>query len=109
MPNSHYTYRVTWSPDDREFVATCVEFPSLSWLEEDEIEALRGIRKLVAETVEDMRTNGEAVPEPLADREYSGKILLRTTPDLHRRLAIEAAEAKVSLNRYMNAKLSMNG
>ena len=57
MPDSHYTYRVTWSPDDREHVATCAEFPSLSWLDEDAVEALRGIRKLVAETIEDMRAN----------------------------------------------------
>lgn len=106
MPNNHYTYRVTWSPEDGEYVATCLEFPSLSWLDEDELEALRGIRDLVAETVADLRANGEPVPEPLADREYSGRFLVRTTPDLHRRLALEAAEAKVSLNRYVNAKLA---
>lgn len=27
-----YTYAVHWSAEDREFVATCAEFPSLSWL-----------------------------------------------------------------------------
>ena len=108
MPNSHYTYRVTWSPEDHEHVATCVEFPSLSWLDEDEVEALRGIRNLVAETVEEMRANGEAVPEPFADREYSGKFIVRTTPEVHRRLALEAAEAKVSLNRYVNSKLAVS-
>ena len=105
MPNDHYTYRVTWSPDDQEFVATCAEFPSLSWLEADDIAALRGIKKLVAEVAEDMRANGEAVPEPLADRKYSGRFVVRTTSQVHRRLAVEAAEAKVSLNRYINAKL----
>jgi predicted HicB family RNase H-like nuclease len=105
MPNDHYTYRVTWSPDDQEFVATCAEFPSLSWLEADDIDALRGIKKLVAEVAEDMRANGEAVPEPLADRKYSGRFVVRTTSQVHRRLAVEAAEAKVSLNRYINAKL----
>jgi predicted HicB family RNase H-like nuclease len=105
MPNDHYTYRVTWSPDDQEFVGTCAEFPSLSWLEADDIDALRGIKKLVAEVAEDMRANGEAVPEPLADRKYSGRFVVRTTSQVHRRLAVEAAEAKVSLNRYINAKL----
>ncbi|KAA0677092.1 type II toxin-antitoxin system HicB family antitoxin [Roseomonas genomospecies 6] len=106
MPNSHYSYRVTWSPEDREYVATCAEFPSLSWLEGDEVEAIRGIRALVTETIEDMRANGEVVPPPLADRDYSGKFVVRTTPDLHRRLSIEAAEARVSLNRYVNSKLA---
>jgi predicted HicB family RNase H-like nuclease len=32
---------------------------------------------------------------------------VRTTPDLHQRLAIEAAEAGVSLNRLVNLKLAM--
>ena len=30
-----YAYRVIWSAEDQEFVGTCAEFPSLSWLEED--------------------------------------------------------------------------
>ncbi|WP_448203563.1 type II toxin-antitoxin system HicB family antitoxin [Azospirillum sp. sgz302134] len=108
MPNSHYSYRVTWSPEDNEHVATCVEFPSLSWLDEDEVEALRGIRNLVAETIADMHANGEPIPAPLADREYSGKFVVRTTPEVHRRLTIEAAAANVSLNRYVNSKLAVS-
>jgi len=27
-----YTYRVTWSEEDAEYVGLCAEFPSLSWL-----------------------------------------------------------------------------
>jgi HicB family len=102
----HYTYRVSWSAEDGEHVATCAEFPSLSWLEEDPIEAMRGIRALVVEAVRDMEASGEAVPVPLAERPYSGKFQVRTTPEVHRRLAVEAAEAKVSLNRWVNAKLT---
>lgn len=30
--NDHYTYRVTWSENDEEYVGLCAEFPSLSWL-----------------------------------------------------------------------------
>jgi hypothetical protein len=29
---ARYTYRVTWSAEDDEYVATCPEFGSLSWL-----------------------------------------------------------------------------
>lgn len=106
MPADHYTYRLSWSPEDEEFVATCAEFPSLSWLDEDEYEAMRGIKRLVADIVADLRANAEPVPEPLVTRRYSGQFMIRTTPDMHRRLVLEAAEAKVSLNRYVNAKLA---
>jgi predicted RNase H-like HicB family nuclease len=58
--SNHYTYRVSWSQDDGEHVATCAEFPSLSWLASDEIEALRGIKDMVREVVEDMRANNVA-------------------------------------------------
>jgi hypothetical protein len=30
--NDKYTYRVTWSEYDAEYVGLCIEFPSLSWL-----------------------------------------------------------------------------
>ena len=32
MKNDHYTYRVTWSEEDQEYVGLCAEFSSLSWL-----------------------------------------------------------------------------
>ena len=106
MPTDHYTYRVTWSPEDSEHVASCAEFPGLSWLAEDPLEAMRGLRAVVAEAVQDMEASGEPVPVPLADRPYSGRFQVRTTPEVHRRLAREAAEARVSLNRWVNAKLT---
>ena len=102
----HYTYRVTWSEEDREHVGQCAEFPSLSWLATSPEAALRGIRKVVAEVVEDLKTNGEAIPEALASRHFSGKFMVRVPPEVHRQLAVEAAEAGVSLNRLASAKLS---
>jgi len=102
----HYTYRVTWSGEDREYVGLCAEFPSLSWLESTHEKALVGIRKLVRETVSDLRKNREPVPEPLSTRGYSGKFVIRVPPEVHRALAIKAAEAGVSLNRLVSSKLS---
>lgn len=59
----HYTYRLSWSAEDGEHVATRAAFPSLPWLAEDGIEALRGIKKLVREAVEGLRASGEPVPQ----------------------------------------------
>ena len=46
MNPKHYTYRVTWSPEDGEHVALCAEFPSLSWLAKTPESALRGIQTI---------------------------------------------------------------
>ena len=106
MRDDHYTYRVSWSPEDGEFVATVVEFRFLSWLAPDPAAALVGLRVLVAEVVDDLHASGEPVPEPLADRQFSGEFRLRIPPALHRALAIEAAEQGVSLNRLVSAKVA---
>ena len=106
LKNDRYTYRVTWSEEDNEHVGLCAEFPSLSWLAPTPEAALKGIRKIVAEVVADLQANSEPVPTPLATKPYSGKFMVRVPPEIHRRLALEAAEAGVSLNRIASAKLS---
>ncbi|MBI3901834.1 MAG: type II toxin-antitoxin system HicB family antitoxin [Nitrosomonadales bacterium] len=106
MNPNHYTYRVTWSPEDGEHVGLCAEFPSLSFLAPTPDKALTGIRKLVGEVVKDMRASKEPVPVPLADRPYSGRFVVRVPPLLHRTLAVEAAEQGVSINRLVSAKLA---
>ncbi|MDY6990641.1 MAG: toxin-antitoxin system HicB family antitoxin [Thermodesulfobacteriota bacterium] len=106
LKNDRYTYRVTWSEDDNEYVGLCAEFSSLSWLAGSPEAALKGIRRLVADVVKDMKDNGETVPEPLACRRYSGKFMVRVPPDVHRDLAVKAAEAGVSLNRLASSKLA---
>lgn len=103
---SHYTYRVTWSAEDDEFVATCLEFPSLSWLDRSQIEALTGLENLITETITDMLANGEAIPPPLSERSYSGKFNLRVGESLHRRLALEAAEEQISINQLIVRRLT---
>ena len=102
----HYTYRVTWSEEDGEYVGLCAEFPSLSYLDGARGAALDGIVDIVRQVVADMTENGEAVPEPLEEKSYSGKFQVRIPPHLHRLLAIQAAEEGVSLNRYISAKLT---
>lgn len=106
MSVDHYTYRVTWSPEDGEHVGLCIEFPSLSWLAETPEDALAGVRQVVSEVIADLEASGELVPKPLAEKHYSGEFRVRIPPELHRQLALMAAEQGVSLNRLASSKLA---
>ena len=69
-------------------------------------EAEAGLVSLVAEVIEDMSESGEEIPVPLGIRTYSGKFNVRTSPSLHRALAIKAKAEGVSLNTLINQKLA---
>ncbi len=106
MNADHYTYRVTWSADDNEYIGLCAEFPSLSWLDTSPELALKGIRTTVHEVLFDMQASAEAIPAPLSEKKYSGSFMVRIPPESHRTLAIKAAEQGISLNRLVSSKLA---
>ncbi len=106
LKNDLYTYRVTWSEEDQEYVGLCTEFPSLSWLTETQESALEGIRQLVANVISDMKKNKERIPVPISTKKYSGKFMVRIPPEVHRKLAEIAAEEGVSINRLVSARLA---
>jgi len=62
------------------------------------------LKQALADTVEDYldwcRARGKEPEKP-----YSGRFLVRIPPDLHRRIALEAAREKKSLNRLVAEKL----
>nr|WP_159124375.1 antitoxin HicB [Acinetobacter variabilis] len=65
MDSKQYTYRVTWSAEDNEYVGLCAEFPSLSFLDAEQSKAFSGIVDLVCEVVAEMISSNEKVPVPL--------------------------------------------
>jgi predicted HicB family RNase H-like nuclease len=91
---------VQWSSADDAFVATVAEFPSLSWIAPEQVEALRGVATLLTSVIADLETSGDDVPAPFAERTYSGRLNLRVSEDLHRRLATEALAQESTLNAY---------
>ncbi len=106
LNHDKYTYRVTWSEEDNEYVGLCAEFPSLSWLDDSPESAFNGIRQVVAQAVLDIQKHNEPVPEPIAIKKYSGQFLVQVSPEMHRNLILQAAESGISLNRLANVKLS---
>ena len=60
--SDRYTYRVTWSAEDEEYVGLCLEFPLLSWLAPRPEDAFAGIRRTVADAVQDVQSVA-AIPD----------------------------------------------
>ncbi|OBK48812.1 type II toxin-antitoxin system HicB family antitoxin [Mycobacterium sp. 1081908.1] len=103
---NHYTYRVQWSREYGEYIGVCVELPYLRREAPTAEQAVAAIEQATREHVDAMRTCGEAAPTPLSERNYSGTFIVRTSPKLHARLALEAIEERVSMNQWIVQKLS---
>ena len=60
----------------------------------------------MGQVVADMQAQGEEIPTPFADRNYSGEFRVRIPPEQHRKLALQATEQGGSLNRLVSSKLA---
>jgi predicted HicB family RNase H-like nuclease len=69
----------------------------------DDAEAIASVERAVDEHLAE---RGEEVPPPLTERKFSGKFIVRTSPALHARLTVDAAEQNVSLNQWVVQKLA---
>ncbi len=103
-----YDYHVTWSEEDQLFIGRVTEFPSLAAHGETLVAALEEIHQVVSFVVEDLEASNELIPEPFCKRRFSGKVNLRMSENLHRRLVLEAARSHQSLNQTMIEKLTIN-
>jgi predicted HicB family RNase H-like nuclease len=102
-----YAYSVMWSEEDQAYVGRVAEFASLAAHGASPALALREMTEVVGCVLEDLVESGELVPPPFSKRPFSGKLHLRMPEYLHRHLALEAAQQGVSLNQWINLKLSL--
>lgn len=100
-----YTYRVFWSDDDNAFVATAAEFPRLSSIEGTQEEALSGMVEVVRFVINTLEEEGKTIPVPLSKANYSGEIRFRMPTEVHRRIALEAAEQHTSINQLILSRI----
>jgi len=100
--NLSYTIAVERRDDQGTYyVARYLELPHFIMTGETPEEA---VRELEAEKREWIETNlelGNKIPLPLKSRKYSGKIILRMSPNLHEHLIRVAELQGTSLNNFM--------
>lgn len=96
-------YRIEIEPDpDGGYVAWIKELPGCITYGETLEETLKMLEEAKELYIETALARGKKLPEPVAERKYSGKFLLRISPALHERLAEMAADEGVSLNALVN-------
>ncbi len=101
-----YAYKIEWNEADQVFIARCLEFPTLGAHGKNPEQALKQIQLVVGKIIRDMKSEGEEIPEPFSLKPFKGNLTLRVTPEIHRRLALAAAEAGVSINQYILSKIA---
>ena len=95
-----YLPLVRWSDDDSSYVGSCPPVIGDCCHGSDPATVMRQLVGIVGEVLTDMESDGQPVPAA-TNREYSGKMPLRITPDLHRALAARALVSGDSLNRHI--------
>jgi predicted HicB family RNase H-like nuclease len=105
--NLHYTMTVKYRPEQGGYyVAGYVELPDLTMTENTPEEAVKELLAEKAEWFEACLERNIPIPSPVESRNFSGKILLRTSPSLHESLYNIAELEGVSLNQYVITKLA---
>jgi predicted RNase H-like HicB family nuclease len=99
------TYRVEWSEEDNVHIAIALELPSIQAHGNSPEKALHEVEVALELALDWMIEKGEKLPEPISLRKFKGDMMVRTSPEKHRDIAMRAAESGVSINQYILSKI----
>ena len=92
--------------EDGDWLAHLVEMPSISAFADTPDQALSELADAWEGAKESYRVHNEPIPVAPARKEYSGQFNVRIDKRLHRRLAMEAGRAGISMNALVAQKLA---
>lgn len=104
-PEDQYLKIVEWSEEDGCYIGRCPELMLGGVHGDDQIKVYRDLCKVIREWVAIYQKDGKKLPEPSLNRKYTGKFVLRISPQLHERLALKALSEGDSLNQYVKQVL----
>ncbi len=95
-------YRIEIEPDpEGGYVAWIKELPGCLTYGETLEEVLKMLDEAKELYIETAIKRGKKLPEPMAERNFSGRLLLRLPPSLHKKLVELAQEEGISLNSFI--------
>lgn len=107
--SDRYLKIVEWSEEDGCYVGRCPSLMLGGVHGTDEIAVYRELCEAVEEWISILQHDGTPLPPFSAPKEYSGKFMLRLSPELHEQLAIRASIEGDSLNNYCKKVLESAG
>jgi len=105
--NDRYLKIVEWSDEDQCYVGSVPGWIGKCCHGDDELKVYEMLCEIVQEWIEMYHLDGRPLPPP-TNRQYSGKFVLRTGPELHRVLAVKAMNEGESLNHFVVGVLKKN-
>jgi predicted RNase H-like HicB family nuclease len=105
----HYLKLVEWSEEDGCYLGRCPELFLGGVHGDDEAQVYQDLCAAAAAVLALKAQHGDPLPPSLAGKRFSGKFILRTSPELHRTLAIRALQAGDSLNNFVVKRLMVEG
>lgn len=93
--------RVIVPEEDGTFRAEILEFPGCIATGDTEVDALAALKDVALSWLESVTAMGKAIPEPMENLQYSGKLVLRMPKNLHKKAARTAERDGVSLNQFI--------
>lgn len=100
-----YTLLVEWSDEDQVWIGTCPELFYGGVHGRDQAAVYAELCQAVQEHIALATQDGAPLPKAFGGKAFSGKFILRTTPEHHRLLALRALQTGDSLNSYVVKKL----
>lgn len=101
-----YILNIAWSDEDDCYVARFPELPGCATHGDTQEDALKNACEALAGYLETCKKNKIEVPAPLSEQKFSGKFSARVGPEIHRKLAREAALLNKSMADVIKDKLS---
>lgn len=95
-------YRVVLPEEDGTWRGEIIEFPGCIATGQTREEALQSLEETAISWLSSAIAHGQSIPEPLGERDHSGRLVLRLPRSLHKKAALAAELDGVSLNQFIS-------
>jgi predicted HicB family RNase H-like nuclease len=98
---ARYLKVVEWSDEDKCFVGRVPGLFAGGVHGDDEAEVYRELCQATEEWIANIEGDGKPLPPATAGRNFSGKFVVRTKPELHQKAVLKAMARNKSLNQFV--------